>query len=76
MGGGFKVVLPRQYSTREVADYFCVGVETVRRWHRAGKLPGTRLGKSPQSKLVFTKADIQTYLNNHGVLSGIRKGDG
>jgi excisionase family DNA binding protein len=50
--------LPKLWKEVEVARYFDVSVETVRRARRAGALPYTRIGR----KIRYTEADIAAYL--------------
>ncbi len=46
-------------TTAEVAGMLKVNAETIRRWHRAGKLRGIRIGKA----IRFEQASVEVWLN-------------
>lgn len=52
-------VTGRLLTGREVADLYRVSPETVRRWHRAGKLPSVR---TPGGAIRFREDDLDERL--------------
>lgn len=52
--------MPELLTTREVADYLRLNVQTVQAYIRAGKFPGARvIGR----KYLIPAADVNAYLN-------------
>lgn len=47
------------YSVRRVAEMLEVTPETVRRWLRAGRIPGVKLTPGPRSGWRLTRADVE-----------------
>ncbi len=52
----------KTYTPEDVAKILHVGTETIRRWARAGKLTGARLGRAGWR---FTDDDLQRFLDAH-----------
>ena len=52
---------PHEWMTvQEVAEYFCVSVETVRRWIRAGELQVLDLG-GPKAGYRIRRSDLEAF---------------
>jgi len=52
--------LPAHYSEEEVAEYFCVSVDTLRRERKRGEIKCFRVGTKPR----YTDKHILDYLNS------------
>ena len=52
----------KTYTPEHIADMLHVDTETVRRWARAGRLSGVRLGRAGWR---FTEDDLQSFLDAH-----------
>lgn len=53
---------PPLLTARQVAELLGLSVESVLRWHRAGRLPGFRLANGV---LRFDPDEIDAWLNHH-----------
>jgi excisionase family DNA binding protein len=60
----------RLLTVAEVAAYFRVDPESVRRWLRDGKLLGINLGRGPGWRIRF--ADLQSFIDQRRTKTGDR----
>jgi excisionase family DNA binding protein len=58
----------RLLTVAEVAAYFRVDPESVRRWLRDGKLLGINLGRGPGWRIRF--ADLQSFIDQRRTRTG------
>jgi excisionase family DNA binding protein len=58
----------RLYTVSEVAEYFRVDPESVRRWLRDGKLFGINLGRGPGWRI--RAADLQLFIDDRHTKKG------
>ena len=58
----------RLFTVSEVAEYFRVDPESVRRWLRDGKLIGINLGRGPGWRI--RQADLQLFIDERRTLAG------
>ena len=55
--------MPQLLTTRDVADYLGVSVDTVQRLVKTGALPAIKLGPAHNSRVRFQLDDIQGFVN-------------
>jgi excisionase family DNA binding protein len=67
----------RLLTAREVADRFGLTVETILRWHRAGKLPGYRLadGRGGRGPVRFDEDVCDAWLDARKTGATHREGE-
>ena len=63
----------RLFTVSEVAEYFRVDPESVRRWLRDGKLLGINLGRGPGWRIRY--ADLQSFIDERHTKKGQRPED-
>ena len=49
---------------KQAAEFLCVHPNTLRKWVREGKVPGSKIG----SKWTFVKADLLEVIRDYRVL--------
>lgn len=62
-------------TVEEVADFFRVNPETVRRWIRAGELPVLDLG-GPRAGYRIRRSDLASFTESRYGVIGIRRREG